>query len=397
MINSATHPLQALPLSGASLLEQNTEKRTDSLLTIAKSLETQMRVIRRTIHANPELAYQEFETAKLAEERLRQLGFDVKTGIAGTGLIADIGSGNDVVAIRAEMDAVEIDEFNQVAYRSRKRNIMHACGHDAHLATVLGAAEILSRETLPGRIRIIVQPAEESADVNGKRGAFHMIGAGALDGVKTILGLHVDATLSFGKIGVIENPLLELRNSFAINVTSFSNKLPAPLAISRILSQLLEAKNNNSWRAANLQISNISWSDNEMAVIAGSYSSDERNGEALGGELSKVCSSLFQDQFKLSLSSNVAEIHWHKEQIENTFKAARETLGSENVVSIKRKSWTKEFAEYANHAPASFFLLGTALPGVRTIQHTATFDLDEKALPAGAAVLAASALKILSS
>lgn len=395
MINPATHTPQAPTHIGLSAFEQNPEKRTHSLLAIAKALENEMRMIRQTIHANPELAYQEFETAKLAEERLRRLGFNVRTGIAGTGLIAEIGSGKNTVAIRAEMDAVEIDEFNQIAYRSRKRNVMHACGHDAHVAAVLGAAEILSRERLPGRIRIVLQPAEESVDAQGKRGSFHMIGAGALDDVKAILGLHVDATLAFGKVGVIENPLLELKNSFAINVSAFSAKIPAPLSISRLVSHLLEQK-SNSWRAANLQISNISWSQNDTAIIAGSYNCDESSSEQLCDELSKLCTAQFHDQFKLAFSSNAPEINSHKQQIEHTFEAARETLGNENVLAIRRKSWTKDFAEYANLAPASFFLLGTALPGVRVIQHTSTFDLDEKALPTAAAVLAASALRILS-
>lgn len=395
-MNPAVHQPTSMQLLTSVQAYSACNENSSTYLARAQKLETEMRALRRDIHSNPELAYKEFETSRLAEETLRRLGFTVRNGIAGTGLIAEIGSGKNIVAIRAEMDAVEIDEFNQVIYRSRRPNVMHACGHDAHVAAVLGAAEILAQEKLPGRIRIIMQPAEETADQEGHRGSYHMIANGALDEVKAILGLHVDATMPFGRIGVIENSLLELRNSFQININSTDNKTPTGLALGRLLTQLLEQKSNNLWRNANLQVSQINWCGGEDASFTGSFCADESSNAKLCEELTKTCSSILNDHYHLTLQSNAAQIDMHKERIKQTFSAAQETLGAENVVAIRRKSWTKDFSVYANQAPASFFLLGTQLPGQRMIQHTSTFDLEEKCLPIAAAVLASSASKILS-
>lgn len=399
--NPSTYPQQAPVLINTELFGSldidKHELKSTSFLISAKKLESEMKAIRRAIHANPELAFKEIETAKLAETRLKKLGFTiVQSGIAGSGLIAEIGKGTDVVAIRAEMDAVELDEFNQVVYRSQNRNIMHACGHDAHVAAVLGAAELLAAAKLPGRIRIIMQPAEETADAEGLRGSHHMIANGALAGAKAVLGMHVDATMPFGKIGVIENSLLELESKFNVKIANCPGKTLVPLSLGRLLTQLMEQKSSSLWRLANLQISEVHCCSNEEASVSGYFNADESSNEKLCDELSKTCSTLFQEQFKLAVDSNAAEIDSHKEIIKHSFDAAKETLGNENVIAIRRKSWTKDFAVYAKQTPASFFLLGTAIAGQRLIQHTTTFDLDERSLPIAAAVLAASASKILS-
>ncbi len=158
---------------------------------------------RRDFHMHPELKYEEERTSGIVEEHLSEWGYRIKR--AGTGIIADVGSGEKTIALRADMDALPVQEENDVPYKSRVPGKMHACGHDAHTAMLLGAAKIIAehREELNGRVRLIFQPAEE-----GGNGALKMIEAGALEGVDAIFGLHVWIDLPSGVVGIREGPFM---------------------------------------------------------------------------------------------------------------------------------------------------------------------------------------------
>ncbi|AJC72366.1 MAG: amidohydrolase [Thermococcus sp.] len=158
---------------------------------------------RRDFHMHPELKYEEERTSKIVEENLREWGYRIKR--VGTGIIADIGEGEKTIALRADMDALPIQEENDVPYKSRIPGKMHACGHDAHTAMLLGAGKIISEhiDKFNGRIRLIFQPAEE-----GGNGALKMIEGGALEGIDAIFGFHVWMDLPSGVIGIREGPFL---------------------------------------------------------------------------------------------------------------------------------------------------------------------------------------------
>lgn len=172
-------------------------------LSEAKGIEKEIIAWRRDFHMHPELKYEEERTSKIAEEHLRKWGYSIKR--VGTGIIADIGEGNKTIALRADMDALPIQEETDVSYKSRIPGKMHACGHDAHTAMLLGAAKIIAehREELNGRVRLIFQPAEE-----GGNGAVRMIEGGALEGVNAIFGFHVWMDLPSGVIGIRNGPFL---------------------------------------------------------------------------------------------------------------------------------------------------------------------------------------------
>ena len=352
--------------------------------------------MRRSIHANPEPAYHEYETARIATKRLEELGYRIQPGIAGSGVIAEIGEGK-AVAIRAEMDANCLNELNQVAYRSLKENLMHACGHDAHVAAVVGAAEILARLRTKGKVRIILQPAEESADANGRKGPSHMIEHGALENTAAILGFHVDATMKCGVTGVIARPLIDLQTDFCIAMRHEANSLRDSVELtSKLLHMLIEQKTSTTWRAANLQITEvIANSHAQTSCIRGHYSSDDSNNVQLIQSLNKITSNTLKENFSIEIKSNEDIVAAHKKVLESSFNASNSILGEENTTLIKRRSWTREFSEYAKYVSAAFFLIGSEIPGHRTIQHTASFDIDERCLPVAAAVLAESALLIL--
>ena len=158
---------------------------------------------RRDFHMYPELKYEEERTSGIVEEHLREWGYRIKR--VGTGIIADIGEGEKTIALRADMDALPVQEENDVPYKSRIPGKMHACGHDAHTAMLLGAAKIIAEhiDEFNGRVRLIFQPAEE-----GGNGAVKMIEGGALEGVDSIFGFHVWMDLPSGLIGIRDGPFL---------------------------------------------------------------------------------------------------------------------------------------------------------------------------------------------
>ena len=190
-----------------------------SVLEQAKNLQNEIVELRRHLHSEPELSFHETKTAELSANKLEGLGYKIKRGAGKTGVIADIGKGT-MVAIRADMDGLPIDEANQKAYTSKNKGVMHACGHDAHVSCGLAAAKILAKESpdLGGSIRMVMQPAEEFADSDGKSGAYRMLEDDALNGVGAIIGLHMDATIPAGKVGIIPGPVMAAADGFTITI-----------------------------------------------------------------------------------------------------------------------------------------------------------------------------------
>ena len=170
------------------------------MLSKAQALQEQMVVWRRDFHMHPELGFGETRTAAKISEIMGSMGYRVRTGVGKTGVVAEFGEGKPVVAIRADMDALPLKDGKDVSYKSQNEGIMHACGHDAHVAIAMGAAKLLTKEKFSGTIRFLFQPAEEIQDEEGISGAPRMIEDGAMDGVDYVLALHVDASVQAGKI-----------------------------------------------------------------------------------------------------------------------------------------------------------------------------------------------------
>jgi amidohydrolase len=145
------------------------------LLDEARTIHDRLAELRRRIHAHPELGFQEHVTAGVVADSLRALGTRVQTGVGGTGVVAELGTGASVVAIRADMDALPIVEATGLSFASSIPGRMHACGHDAHVACALGAAMLLAHRPLAGRVRFLFQPSEEQKDADGWSGAMRLI------------------------------------------------------------------------------------------------------------------------------------------------------------------------------------------------------------------------------
>lgn len=176
---------------------------------------------RRLFHQNPELSFKEFETSQAVAEELKKLGIKVKRGVGGTGVVGLLigGQRGRTVALRADMDALPVSEDHKTEYISRNPGIMHACGHDGHMAMLLGAARLLAvrKDSLKGNIKFLFQPGEETPP----GGALGMIKAGAMEnpGVDAVFALHLDSSLPSGTVGLRKGPMMAASDNFEITVT----------------------------------------------------------------------------------------------------------------------------------------------------------------------------------
>lgn len=378
-------------------------------------LSEQIIEVRRLLHAAPELSFQEMKTARFAKERLEKLGFTVQEGVAKTGLIADFGTGK-TVAIRSDMDALPGFESNRAGYISQTPGVMHACGHDAHVAITLAAAEIIAGELAaigqtkeaPGRLRIIMQPGTEQAERDGNQSAKMLMEAGALTDVSALLGLHVDATIETGRCGIITTQLTSQISLFKIDIRAqeqagkAGDALPAANDLMTGLYKLnadLAKKGGGSIALGSCISSSQRGNINSQEVsLAGTISSGNTESEA---EVVRLIEQLISRENKdgRTVSLQVSSMNTHTGQsagiIETLKNSAIHLLGEDRVCEISRKTWASDFALLAASAPAAFIYLGAQIAGSRRIHHQPTFDIDESGLHLGAAILADCALRLM--
>jgi amidohydrolase len=367
----------------------------------AKLIQDELVQMRRHLHKHPELNFVEYETSKFATEKLQALGFAVSSKGGKTGLVADIGQGKTTIAIRCDMDALPIGELNRSVFTSKNEGVMHACGHDAHLACTLGAAQLLSKMDLPGRLRIIVQPGD---DANGKPGAATMIDAGALEGVSAVLSLHVDATVPTNKVGIVASTLMPSVQHFVIDIkdSDADEFADTSLATANIVRALYDLKVGvGGSEEIGITVNSVhcenapSHSGGRHSMIDGvlkTFKSDTK--ERLKEEIEKIA--------KTTRSQAVVEFQeGSAESVDNSLvtkimhDAAVDLLGGKNVLSIKRKSWNYQFSLLTEHVPGSMIYLGAEIASSRRSHQSPTFDIDENCLYVGAAVLAETAFRLM--
>jgi amidohydrolase len=386
---------------------------TTTTLSQAKFLQEEIVFMRRHLHANPELSFEEHNTGKMAAERLVQHGYKVRTGIGKTGVLAQLGSGV-TVAIRADMDALPIQETNAVEYKSKKTNVMHACGHDAHVSCVLTAAHLLSNEKpLPGRVRILLQPSEETCDSEGKSGARRMIEDGAVDDVAAAIGLHMDASLPAGKVGIIDGAAMAAADCFKLTITGKGGHGAYPettvdavaiacqvvTAIQQIVSRRVSALmpavvTVGSFHSASTRPNVIT----DQVVLLGtirSFNPDVRR--LLMDELDRTAaiSRCLGGDYKLDWELGYPATVNDPFVTEIMRKTAIDLIGEENVIAIAPKLWGEDFSMFAELVPGAFMFLGGEIEGDRRSHHSPNFDIDESGLYLGSAILAETAKRLM--
>ena len=388
-----------------------------NLLEQAQALAEDLTAIRRDLHQNPELSFQEVRTAGIAAKAMEALGFSVRTGVGRTGVIAELDNGvGPLIALRADMDALPIKEANTHDFVSQNDGVMHACGHDGHVAGLIGTARILAEERgagrlPPGTVRFIFQPSEEAIDDEGKSGAMRLVEEGVMEGVDAVVGLHLGAPLPSGKLFFATGPIMAGAAEIHIEVHGKSSHAGFPeggvdalvLASRGVVAVQDAAPENRSpvedglisfGRIAGGTAHNVLA---DLVTIEGTmrYFSAEVQ-ERLQRRLDEGFGALEDSGARVTIQLGTGYLPViNDERVTECVRAAAiDLVGEDDVLPIQPMTLAEDFSFLANEAPGTFFWLGAALPNPR-MHHETDFDIDESALPIGAATLAAGAIRLL--
>ncbi|GLZ30274.1 N-acyl-L-amino acid amidohydrolase [Lentzea sp. NBRC 105346] len=366
---------------------------------------------RRHIHANPELSRKEFNTTELVAGLLRSVGLKPRILPGGTGLICDVGSGPRCVALRADMDALPLSENTGLEFSSTVDGVSHACGHDAHTTVLIGAALALAAATeLPGRVRLIFQPAEEVMP----GGALDVVAAGGVDGVERIFGLHCDPRLQVGRVGTRIGAITSASDLLELRLTSPGGHTSRPhltadlvhalgtviTGLPTMLSRRVDPRSATVlvWGAVHAgQAPNAVPQD---GVLSGTLRTGDRD---IWAELEPLVKDLVTGLllptgvgFDLHHRRGVPPVVNDRESTMLLRAGIEAALGDDALAGTEQSSGGEDFGWYLEHVPGSFARLGV-WNGVEKQRdlHQPTFDLDERALLVGVRVMVHAALAAL--
>ena len=373
--------------------------------------------MRRQLHEIPEIAYQEVKTSAYIADKLSELGIEIKTGIAKTGVVGILkGNGKKTIALRADIDALPVTEANDVEYKSKHAGNMHACGHDAHMSMLLGTAMILSKfkEHLKGQVKFIFQPSEESLP----GGAKQMIEEGVLDNPKVdaIFGLHCDPTIQTGKIGYKTGALMAFTSEFTIflqgkggHAADPSNSIDPIIMASDVIQELQKIPSRwvNPIEPIVVTIGSIH-SGTTFNIIPEEI---ELKGtvrllnteliEKVKGMINSILkgiTSIYGGKYNFNFAAGYPVLVNNKEFTLFMQRIIKGLFGEENAVEIDKPLMVGEdFAYYLQKVPGTFLLLGTKNEekGSSFPWHHPHFNIDEDALPIGTTLFAKCAIEFL--
>jgi len=370
---------------------------------------------RRDFHMHPETGFDLHRTAGIVADELEKMGYRVKRGVGKTGVVAEIGEGGKVVAIRADMDALPIFEQNDTEYASQNEGKMHACGHDSHTAMALGAAQILAKEKLNGRVRFIFQPCEETADEEGLSGAQRMYAEGAVDGVDYVIAQHVDPTKPVGTIAIEEGPSGGGVDSFTAVIKgtgghgAFPHKSNDPFVmLAHVIMGLnsIISRRIHPFEPAVISIGAVNGGFTENVIpdqveMKGTirFTSLEMHKQ-LREEVTRIFEIVktLGGDYELNFLFGGLPLINDKQVTETIQQVGKDLLGIDKVLPADKTLGAEDFPELLKDAPGAMYMLGTKIEGRPMYElHHPKFDLDERALPVGTAVLAETALRFLKS
>lgn len=389
--------------------------RTPTMLERARQIEDQIIAWRRDIHMHPELTFQEFRTARLVADTLRNMGIEVETGVGKTGVVARIGEGRPAVGIRADMDALPIQEANDVPYASKTPGVMHACGHDAHTAILLGIAKILNEmpDRPAGEFRLLFQPSEEAEDAEGKSGAIRMIEDGALENLDAVIALHVASGEESGKVEISSGFVCASVDSFTATIKGEGCHGAYPhygidpiFILAQVINAIhgIRARRIDPVHPALISVGAVHAGDADNVIpsevhLRGtirSYNDETRH--QLWAELEKAfaVSRAFGGDYTLNIKKSYPSLY-NDPAVSNLIETVTvDLLGREGLAPTSLGMGAEDFSYMARKAPGAMFSLGAKLDSLNRPHHSPIFDLDESALAIGAAVLAETACRIAS-
>ncbi|HET6893864.1 MAG TPA: M20 family metallopeptidase [Candidatus Baltobacteraceae bacterium] len=382
-----------------------------TMIDVPEKLTSEVVALRRDFHMHPELGFEEHRTSGIVADRLRRLGFEVHTGIAGTGVVGVMRGARPgrTIMLRADMDALPILEENGHPYRSTVDGKMHACGHDGHVAILLGAAELIAeyKDRLPGTICLLFQPAEE-----GHGGARVMVEEGVLDrfSIERAYGLHLNTKLPVGTLGFREGPFYASSDSIEIDVIGKGGHGSAPhdavdpiytaanfiTSVQQVVSRHVDPVEPAVVTIGSIHggtIHNVIPRTVRMLGTVRAFNDEVRSAMPQRIErVLKSCCDAMGAQYEFNYLWRYPVTSNDPEQTLYARALAEKTAGEEYVVTADKLMGAEDFSFFAQRVPACFYSLGargsehTANP-----HHSSTFDIDERALPVGVRMMAALA------
>jgi amidohydrolase len=400
-------------LTGAAVVKSPSpaaDSREEEIARAAEGLRARLVEQRRDFHMYPELSNREERTSRVIAEKLRALGLDeVRTGVGKYGVVALLKGKlpGGVVAVRADMDALPIQETINPPYKSRNDGVKHACGHDAHMTIQLGVVELLSkmRDRVRGSIKFIFQPAEEGAPQGERGGAQFMIEEGALENPRpsAIFGLHVMPNIEAGQIGYNSGPAMASSDRFSITIRGkkvhgayphdgVDTVVVAAECVTAL--QTIRSRRINTQEPLVITLGSIH-GGNRFNIIADEVKLEgtmrtlneevrARSLEMMKQTLAGVTSA-YGASYEMELGTNNPVTYNDPALVEATLPVMRKILGEKNVTSPKPQMGAEDFSRYQKVIPGFFYFLGVGNKekGVTAMIHTPEFDIDEESLVIG--------------
>lgn len=388
--------------------------RDQRIAQAAESLRSQLVAQRRDFHMHPELSNREERTSRVVAERLRAIGLeDIKTGVGKYGVTALLKGTKPgpVVAVRADMDALPIQEVNDVPYKSLVPNVKHACGHDAHTTIELGVAEILShmKDEIHGTIKFIFQPAEEGPPLGEEGGAPLMIKEGALENPRpnAIFGLHVMPVVEVGQIAYNSGPAMASSDHFVITVHGKKvhgayphDGIDAVVVAAECVIALQTIRSRRIDTTEPLVITvGIIQGGNRFNIVADEVKL-EGTVRTLSEDVRKKAQSMMREtldgitkaygaSYEMNYVEGAAVTYNEPSLVEETLPTIRHIVGEKNVISPKPQMGAEDFSYFQRVVPGFYYFLGVGnrAKGITAQIHTPEFDLDEDSLVIGVKVM----------
>jgi len=369
-----------------------------------KSIEKNIIDWRRDFHQYPELGFDEHRTSKIIGEALKEMGLAPKMNVGKTGVIADLTFGDGpTIALRADMDALPMQETSGLDFSSKHDGVMHACGHDGHMAMLLGAAKVLTQNgnSFNGTVRFIFQPAEEGAG-----GARYMIEDGCLDGVDEIYGIHVWNYQPVGEVGITDGPVLAAADMFEINIKGIGGHGAAPqgtvdaVVVASHLVQALQtivSRNTNPLESIVVTIGTINGGHNfniiadevTLSGTARAYTEENRNLiKTRMAEIIDGVAKTFGAEISFDYEDGYPTTINHTDPTNKVLKAAERVVGEKAGMPYLSMGG-EDFSYYLQKIPGCFFFVGSAPNDQKlfeTPHHCSHFTMDERALLVGPSI-----------
>ena len=390
----------------------------EEIKNLSEAFFEEVREYRRHLHANPELSFKEKETSKYIAQRLEKEGIAFEDGWVETGIVATIegkNPGKKTTMLRADIDALPITELNEVPYKSKNQGVMHACGHDVHTSSMLGAALILNdlKEEWEGTVKIIFQTGEER--IPG--GANLMIQEGLFQKhpVKNILGQHVMPELPAGKVGFKKGMYMAACDELHLTVKgkgghgALPYKTVDPIVIASHIVLALQQIPSRKANALSPTVLTIGFIEgrgstnvipDEVKMMGTLRTYDEAWQKEAHAHIHKVCESIAESMgggCEVEVRVGYPPVNNDEALTERSYEWALDYMGAENVIDLEMRPTGEDFSFFQREVPGCFYRLGTGneAKGITSGIHTPQFDIDEDALKTGMGLMAYLAINEL--